>query len=77
MSASVVSPHAETIGRWLASIKGADLPPVTVDAARKLFIDVAGLCLAARHEEYVAATLAAIDDRGLSPAQRVRVHLGT
>ncbi|MBM3818351.1 MAG: MmgE/PrpD family protein [Acidimicrobiia bacterium] len=58
------TPVAETLAAWLAAVRADELPAATVDAARKLFIDVAGLCLAARHEEYIAATLAAVDGRG-------------
>ena len=40
------------------------LPADAVETARKLFLDVAGLCIAARREHYVAATLAAVDRGG-------------
>jgi 2-methylcitrate dehydratase PrpD len=40
------------------------LPAETVETARKLVIDVAGLCLAARREDYIRATLAAVDRNG-------------
>ena len=36
--------------------------------ARRLFVDVAGLCVAARHEPYVTATLAAVDRGGACTA---------
>jgi 2-methylcitrate dehydratase PrpD len=36
--------------------------------ARKLFLDVSGLCIAARREQYVAATLQAVDRAGLCTA---------
>ena len=62
MSEDAATPVAETLAGWLTTVRAADLPPGTVDVARKLFIDVAGLCLAARHEDYVAATLAAVAD---------------
>jgi 2-methylcitrate dehydratase PrpD len=52
---------AESVAGWLAAIKADDVPAEAVDAARKLFVDVAGLCIAARHEPYVAATIAATD----------------
>ena len=61
MSEDAANPVAETIAGWLTTVRAGDLPPAAVDTARKLFIDVAGLCLAARHEDYVAATLASID----------------
>lgn len=62
MSEDAPTPVAETIAGWLTTVRAVDLPPRAVDTARKLFIDVAGLCLAARHEDYVAATLAATSD---------------
>ena len=51
----------ETIAAWLAS-STPDRIPATVEAmTRRLLVDVTGLCLAARREDYVAATLAAVD----------------
>ena len=55
---------AESIAGWLARTRPEDLPPEAVDAARRLFIDCTGLCLAARREPYVEATLAAVDTGG-------------
>jgi 2-methylcitrate dehydratase PrpD len=52
---------AETVADWLASLSPDDVPGEGVETARRLFIDVAGLCIAARHEPYVTATLGAID----------------
>ena len=49
---------AETVGTWIADSSADRLPEGAVDTARKLFLDVAGLCVAARRESYVAATLA-------------------
>lgn len=57
-------PVAESVAAWLAAVERDDLPPGAVDTAQKLFVDVAGLCLAARQEEYVQATLAASDAGG-------------
>jgi 2-methylcitrate dehydratase PrpD len=61
MSESAKQPAAETLAAWLAAVRPEDVPPGMAETARKLFVDVAGLCLAARHEQYVAATLAAVD----------------
>ncbi len=55
---------AEQIAGWLASVEPQRLPAAAVTAARQLFLDVAGLCIAARHERYIAATLEAIDRGG-------------
>lgn len=59
---------AETIAAWLAAAQPKSLPPATVEMARKLFLDVAGLCIAARHEDYITATLAAVDRGGVCTA---------
>ena len=59
---------AETIAAWLAAANPDDLPAGAVETARKLFVDVAGLCVAARREHYIAATLAAIDRGGVCTA---------
>ena len=52
---------AESIAEWLHAAKADDLPAETVETAQKLFLDVAGLCVAARHERYVTAAWAATD----------------
>jgi 2-methylcitrate dehydratase PrpD len=54
---------AETIAAWLAGTEPS-LPDDAVEMARRLFLDVSGLCLAARREPYVAATLTAVDRGG-------------
>jgi 2-methylcitrate dehydratase PrpD len=55
---------AETVAAWLSAANPEDVPPNAADMARRLFVDVAGLCVAARREPYVAATLAATDRGG-------------
>jgi 2-methylcitrate dehydratase PrpD len=52
---------AETIADWLAASRAAAPPASTVEMCRKLFLDVAGLCVSARNEDYVGATLGAAD----------------
>jgi 2-methylcitrate dehydratase PrpD len=59
---------AETIAEWLASAKADDLPGEAIETSRKLFLDVAGLCIAARHEPYISATLDATDRGGACTA---------
>ena len=54
-------PVAETIATWLSATTPEQLPADTVETARKLFLDVAGLCVGARREQYVASTMAATD----------------
>jgi 2-methylcitrate dehydratase PrpD len=58
------SPVAVLLSEWIARAADADLPPATADMAHRLMIDVIGLCVAARHEDYIAATLAATDRHG-------------
>jgi 2-methylcitrate dehydratase PrpD len=53
---------AEKIAQWLASMRPDDVPGEGIETAHRLFIDVVGLCVAARRERYVGATLAAVDD---------------
>ena len=59
---------AETLAEWLAGAKAGDLPAEAIETARKLFLDVAGLCVAARREPYISATLAATDPGGACTA---------
>src|SRR5262245_28189333 len=59
---------AETIATWLAAANPHDLPGGAVETARKLFVDVAGLCIGARREQYIAAPLATIDRGGVCTA---------
>ncbi len=54
-----VNTIAETVADWLVASQTRALPPAVVETCRKLFLDVVGLCVAARNEDYVAATLAA------------------
>ena len=59
---------AELIAAWLAGTSGGKLPVQVVDTAHNLFVDVTGLCVAARREPYIAATLAATDRGGVCTA---------
>jgi 2-methylcitrate dehydratase PrpD len=54
---------AEALAQWLASVQPGDVPGRARETARRLVLDVAGLCVAARREGYVAATLSAIDQQ--------------
>lgn len=62
------SPHgtgptvAETLGDWIAG--PVPIPPSCRDMAHRLLLDVAGLCIAARREEYVQAVLGTADPGG-------------
>ncbi len=55
---------AEIVAARLAAVTAETLPPMAVETARALLLDVAGLCVAARREPYVAATLSAVDGGG-------------
>ncbi len=59
---------ADTIAAWLADFTPERIPASTQAMARTLLLDVAGLCVAARREKYVAATLAAVDAGGACTA---------
>ncbi len=52
---------AEQVGAWLAGTAPARLPAPVVATVRRLLLDVAGLTVAARNEDYVQATLAATE----------------
>jgi 2-methylcitrate dehydratase PrpD len=52
---------AEKLAGWLAQVRAGDLPPAVRDTCSRLFLDVAGLCIAARRESYIHATLSAAD----------------
>jgi 2-methylcitrate dehydratase PrpD len=63
-----VSFAAESVSAWIAGTRAPDLPQSVVDSARLLTIDVAGLCVAARHESYVTATRASAEGSGACTA---------
>src|SRR5688572_33388340 len=59
---------AETVAAWLSAANPEDVPPNAADMARRLFVDVSGLCVAAGREPYVAAMPAATDGGGACTA---------
>jgi 2-methylcitrate dehydratase PrpD len=59
-----MSTIAEQIAAWLATTDADAIPDEAVVTSRRLFVDVAGLCIAARHEDYVVATRAAAERGG-------------
>jgi 2-methylcitrate dehydratase PrpD len=59
---------AETIASWLADSTPERVPAATMSVVRTLLVDVVGLCVAARREDYVSATLAAVDRGGACTA---------
>jgi 2-methylcitrate dehydratase PrpD len=55
---------AEILAQDIAALAPARLPPAVRSKCEDLLIDVAGLCLTARREDYVKAALAGWDDEG-------------
>jgi 2-methylcitrate dehydratase PrpD len=55
---------AETLARRIAGLDRARLPAAVRGRCEELLVDVVGLCLAARRQDYVAAALAGWDDDG-------------
>jgi 2-methylcitrate dehydratase PrpD len=68
MSKSKVVAASETlaskIGAFAARVTAAELPLKTRETIKVLLLDVAGLCVAARHTDYVAAALASAASSG-------------
>lgn len=54
---------AESLGAWIGDPAPA-LPQACQDMARRLLLDVTGLCISARREDYVQAVLATADAGG-------------
>jgi 2-methylcitrate dehydratase PrpD len=55
---------AETLAQKIAELKPGLLPEATARKCEDLLIDVVGLCVTARNEDYVKAALAGSDDDG-------------
>ncbi len=52
---------SQQLSRWAVSIKPSELPQAIVEKNRDILVDVVGLCFAARHQDYVLATKAAVE----------------
>ncbi|MDL2397965.1 MmgE/PrpD family protein [Rhizobium mayense] len=52
---------AETLARWIVGLSRDGISQKAIEISRMLIVDVAGLAIAARNEDYVAATIAATD----------------
>ncbi len=61
-------PVALAVGEFAAQTSARKLPPQTLDICRQLMIDVAGLCVAARHSDYVNACKASVLSDGPATA---------
>src|SRR5712692_240013 len=55
---------AEILAERIAALDRAELPPAVRSKCEDLALDVVGLCLTARREDYVKAALAGWDDEG-------------
>ncbi|MBR0756654.1 MmgE/PrpD family protein [Bradyrhizobium jicamae] len=55
---------AETLAERIAALKPGALPAATTRKCEDLLIDVVGLCVTARNEDYVGSALAGSDDDG-------------
>src|ERR1700709_2747273 len=61
-------PIATQLGEWIGSFDDRTLNTAIPHTTRMLLLDVLGLCIAARHEDYIRATLAACDSGGACTA---------
>src|SRR5438477_8287935 len=55
---------AEMLAEKIAALRPGALPPATARKCEDLLIDVVGLCVTARNEDYVGSALAGCDDDG-------------
>jgi 2-methylcitrate dehydratase PrpD len=55
---------AETLAEKIVALKAGGLPAATTRKCEDLLIDVVGLCVTARNEDYVASALSGWDDDG-------------
>src|SRR4051812_45569922 len=55
---------AETLARKIAALKPGSLPEATTRKCEDLLIDVVGLCVTARNEDYIKSALGGWDDDG-------------
>src|SRR5471030_1618791 len=55
---------AETLAARIVALKAGSLPAVTTQKCEDLLIDVVGLCVTARNEDYIKGALAGLDDDG-------------
>lgn len=55
---------AETLAEKIATLQAGPLPAATMRKCEDLLIDVVGLCVTARNEDYVESALAGCDDDG-------------
>src|SRR5665213_1155293 len=59
---------AENLAARIVALDAGKLPPAVRTKCENLLVDVAGLCVTARNEDYIKAALAGLDDDGPSTA---------
>jgi 2-methylcitrate dehydratase PrpD len=59
---------AEQLAEKIVALKPGALPATTMRKCEDMLIDVVGLCVTARNEDYIESTLAGCDDDGLCTA---------
>src|SRR6266481_1378203 len=59
---------AETLAERVAAVRPGVLPATTTRKCQDLLIDIVGLCVTARNEDYVASALNGCDDGGICTA---------
>ena len=65
---------AEQLAQNIAALDAAKLPPAVRRKCEELLIDVVGLAVTARNEDYVKSVLAACDDDG--PCTTILIRSG-
>ena len=55
---------AETLAEKIVAVQPGGLPAATARKCEDLLIDVVGLCVTARNEDYIRSALAGCDDDG-------------
>src|SRR5665647_3132288 len=55
---------AQHLAERIAALRAAALPPAVKQKCEDLLIDVVGLCVTARNEDYIKSALAGCDDDG-------------
>ena len=66
-AANKMTRHTSTVSEQLAAVIAAlprDTPAATGSVCQSLLIDVAGICISARHSDFMQSTLAATDEPG-------------
>src|SRR5258707_4756309 len=66
---------AETLADKIVALKPGSLPPSTTRKCEDLLIDVVGLCVTARSEDYVAIALSGSDHDGPGTGTRHKREL--